>query len=329
MPTDFLNYKLKLNYIMAKVKTPDADKLAVIEARLKFAEANTDVPYLFKVSSGYDRTLTDAKDKQMANGNYLLPATYNLNYDKGDGKGLSKHIIIFKGSDSVTESHVFYRNANGKFEEPGDVSPIVFEDYQKAVYGDSLPNLRLIEYLSLIEQFSGSVHCQDLTESFKSSQPVDVLTAAEVVKVISLIGDVASTEAGFEIIKAMAKNPKLNDSYQAVDGLSKMEGGNAQITGVVQQLLLNPVKSKIFLSEFRPSRHATDLVNSSFSKKIVGYNKKTKSFHLLNGQDFDKEALFTIDAESDDVKLFMFTREVSTNSALKVKLQNILSELSK
>ena len=36
-----------------------------------------------------------------------------------------------------------------------------------AVYGDSLPNLRLIEYLSLVEMFDGVVHCKDLTEAFK------------------------------------------------------------------------------------------------------------------------------------------------------------------
>ena len=65
---------------MAQI-TPKTDeqKLAIIADRLKFAEANKGVPYLFKVSSGYDKALTDAKDKQMAQGNYLLPAIYYLN----------------------------------------------------------------------------------------------------------------------------------------------------------------------------------------------------------------------------------------------------------
>jgi len=258
-----------------------------------------------------------------------LPATYNVNYDRGDGKGLNKQIIIFKGSDNVTESHAFYRNTAGKFEEPGDVKPIIFEDFKLAVYGDSLPNLRLIEYLSLIEQFDGNVHCEDLAESFKNSQPSDVLSAAQAMKMVSLIEEVSKTEEGFEFVKSIAKNAKLNDSYQAVEGLVKLEDGKPQIVSLVQNLLLNPVKSKILLQEFNPSKVAVELVNNAVTKKILGYNKKTKAFHLKNGEEFDKEVLFTVDSESDEVKLFMLQRQVAADSALKVKLQNILSELSK
>jgi len=314
---------------MALKEKTDSEKLAIVASRLKFAEANKAVPYLFKVSSGYDKALTDAKDKQMAQGNYYLPGIYYLNYDKGDGKGLNKHIIIYKGGDNVTESHIIHRNAAGKFEEPLDIKPIVFEDFQMAVYGDSLPNLRLIEYLSLIEQFDGVVHCQDLAEAFKNSQPAEVLSMENAVKMALFIDEISKTDSGFEIIKTIAKNPKLNEGYQAVDGLAVMEGGREQIISAVKQFLLNSVKSKIFVAEFSPSQEATGLVKSMFEKKLLVYKDKTKAFHLQNGDNVDKDVLFSVDSENEEVRNFLLARQVSTTGELKIKLQNILSELSK
>lgn len=310
---------------MALKEKTDSEKLAIVAARLKFAEANKTVPYLFKVSSGYDKALTDAKDKQMAQGNYYLPGIYYLNYDKGDGKGLNKHIIIYKGGDNVTESHIIHRNAAGKFEEPLDIKPIVFEDFQMAVYGDSLPNLRLIEYLSLIEQFDGVVHCQDLAEAFKNSQPAEVLSMEDAVKMALLIDETAKTEVGFEIIKTISKNPKLNEAWQAVDGLALMEGGREQIVSKVKQFLLNSVKSKLFIVEFCPSEEAVGLIKALKEKDILKYNEKVKGFHLKE----DKEVLFEVDSKNESAREFLFARHVSRTGELKIKLQNILSELSK
>ena len=310
---------------MAQI-TPKTDeqKLAIIADRLKFAEANKGVPYLFKVSSGYDKALTDAKDKQMAQGNYLLPGIYYLNYAK-PGEEINKHIVIYKGADNVTESHKIYRNSVGKFEEPIDIKPIVFEDFQMAVYGDSLPNLRLIEYLSLVEMFDGVVHCKDLTEAFKNSQPTEVLSMENAVKMSLLIDETAKTDAGFEIIKTIAKNTKLNEAWQAVDGLALMEGGKEQIVSLVKQFLLNSVKSKLFVAEFSPSQEAVGLAKALKEKGILTYSEKTKGFHLKD----DKEVLFAVDSPNESVREFLFARQVARMGELKIKLQNILSELSK
>lgn len=59
---------------MALKEKTDSEKLAIVAARLKFAEANKAVPYLFLKKSYMTVSLTDAKDKEMAQGNYYLPA---------------------------------------------------------------------------------------------------------------------------------------------------------------------------------------------------------------------------------------------------------------
>jgi hypothetical protein len=312
---------------MATEKT-DAEKLEIIKNRLTFAKANKDVPYLFKVSSGYSKELTDAKDKQMALGSYYLPAVYNVNYDNGDGK-LSKRIIIFKGSDSVTESHEFYKDRNGKFEEPTDAKPIVFEDYQLAVYGDSLPNLNLIEYLSLIEQFNGSVFCQDLSESVKNTQPVGVLLAEDIVNYIGLVDELGKSDTGFEFLKSLAKVPELNDKYQVVDGLAKLENGKAEIISMVKQFIVNSTKTRVFVPLFVPSVENQKLAKNFIEKGLVGYNKSTKAFQLKNGKEFTPDILYAIDSDSEKVQGFMFSREIQTKIELRQKLQAILSELKK
>ena len=65
----------------------------------------------------------------MAQGNYLLPGIYYLNYAK-PGEEINKHIVIYKGADNVTESHKIYRNSVGKFEEPIDIKPIVLKIFK-------------------------------------------------------------------------------------------------------------------------------------------------------------------------------------------------------
>ena len=145
------------------------------------------------------------------------------------------------------------------------------------------------------------------------------------VKMSLLIDETAKTDAGFEIIKTIAKNTKLNEAWQAVDGLALMEGGKEQIVSLVKQFLLNSVKSKLFVAEFSPSQEAVGLAKALKDKGILTYSEKTKGFHLKD----DKEVLFAVDSPNESVREFLFARQVAKTGELKIKLQNILSELSK
>lgn len=321
-------HSLLLNFITKKNNMSTAEKLEAIHKRLEFARQNPNVPFVFSVSSGYSPELTDAtKDKNAAGGAYFFPPVYTVNYDKGDGTGLQKHIIIFNGEDSVTESHKFYRNVNGKFEEPGNLSMIKFEQYQMAVYGDSLRSLRMMEYFSLIEQFDGALKCKDLTKSIRSQGSAQSLKAEDVVKYSALIDQLAKVDIGYALIKSIAKNQKLNPDYNVIDGLDKMEGGKDEIVSSVKQYLIEPTKWKTFIDLFLPNREHADLVKSLMEKDAIGYNKDGKSFQMKVGGKFEKGILFTVDTDNELVQSFLFAHNLAKDNDLKVRLQNVLKGL--
>lgn len=302
-------------------KLTDKEKLALIQRRIDFARENPSVPFLFSCGIGFNPELTNAQDKNMV-GTAMFPAVTRLNFDAGDG--LKQHIVIFKDTEPVQEAHAFYRNNNGKFEEP-ELKMLEFENYKISVYGDSLKSLCLMEYLSLCEMFEGSIKCQDLTETIKDNGTANTLMVEDIVKYVAVIDELAKSENGFALLKSIAKNPKLNPNYSVVDGLEKMENGKEQIVSIVKQFLANPEKSKVFVKEFLPSEVKQNLIVELLQKEILAYNEQTKSYQLKIAGKYDKDLLYTIDSKNEATRIFMFAHNMQAE--LQAKLQNILAEL--
>ena len=136
------------------------------------------------------------------------------------------------------------------------------------------------------------------------------------------------TEQGFELIKTLAKNSRLNPNYQVVDGLVKLENGKAEVLSIVKQYLVNPALSKQFIDSFLPKKENMELISKLVKEELLGYNVAGKSFQLKKGKEYDKEILYTINSDNDAVRVFMFAHLLSNENDKKVKLQNILKEVS-
>jgi|GEM_PF-1523591 len=311
---------------MNTITMTDEQRISKIKERVEFATENKNVPFIFSAFSGYHESQTDAKDKQAVLGNYILPAVFFINANKGDG--LKKHIIIYNNEDDIHESHAYYRNANGRFEEP-NVKPITLEGQKIAVYGDSLKSIRLLEYLSYIELFDNSLKCQDLTENIKATQPQDVLSAEMVVKYITLIDELSNTEQGFDLILSISKNAKLNPNYSVIDGLLKMPNGKKEIISIVKQFVVTKDKAMYFASLITPSKQSIETVKKSINDGFVAFDKEVNGFRQKTQKGYSKDILFTTDAESDEIKQFLFALELGKSSILRSKVEKIVSEIEK
>ncbi|HMV15997.1 MAG TPA: hypothetical protein PKA75_11565, partial [Chitinophagales bacterium] len=191
------------------------DIIEAIEKRVELAKQNPELPFIFKISGGYDIAASDAKDKRNAQGDISFPSCVELVFDAGDG--LKAHKLLYKKNDDILKSAEMYKNAQGKFEEP-KLQRIKFVSGQKLIYGDSVSNLNLIRYLSYVEKFSldKRLEMQDVSKVVNVSN--SVLSAKQITKYVGLIGEMAKSIDGFSVLLNIAKDSHLNPNYKTVDG---------------------------------------------------------------------------------------------------------------
>lgn len=289
-----------------------------IEQRVKLAQENPELPFTFYVKGKYDPSITDAKDKRNSMGDMMYPSVSRIVMDK-DGQ-LKEHILMFRGNDDIFNGAKVYTNEKGRFEEPSNLDLIKFTNGQKLVYGDSLKNLNLIRYLSYCEMFQGSVACRDVTTPVKLSQ----ITTEDIVKYATLVDTLAKTDEGFELIKSIAKNTRLNPGANTVEGIAKMEDGKARIVSIVKNFISVPTQFHTFVSLIIPSELVMKQTQEFLQKGIVGYNKATKSYQVKTGDGFAKEVIFTTSQENEATKMLLFAHFLQKNGDWKAKLQNML-----
>lgn len=295
-----------------------------INERVALAKANPELPFTFAIAGKWNPTITDAKDKRNATGDVQFPACLRLVFDKGDGSGIKQHILLYNGNESIFNGEEIYKNERGRFEEP-PLPRIKFSSGQKLVYGDSLANINLIEYLSYAEYFSKNVTCRDVTTPIKNAN----ITTEDIVKYASLVDAMAKTDEGFELIKSIAKNSKLNPEHQTVEGISKMEGGKQRVLSIVKSFISNPTKYTGFVTQILPADDIMRQTKTLLEKGIVGYNKSTQSFQEKAGDSFAKEVIYTTKQDNDVTRLMLFAHFLQRNSEWRVKLQNSLEAASK
>lgn len=297
------------------------DIIEAIEKRVELAKQNPELPFIFKISGGYDIAASDAKDKRNAQGDISFPSCVELVFDAGDG--LKAHKLLYKKNDDILKSAEMYKNAQGKFEEP-KLQRIKFVSGQKLIYGDSVSNLNLIRYLSYVEKFSldKRLEMQDVSKVVNVSN--SVLSAKQITKYVGLIGEMAKSIDGFSVLLNIAKDSHLNPNYKTVDGLSKMDDGKEKIVDLLESYLTSPTHSSRFVSLLLPEKSIMDIIEKCLNNKIIGYNKDTKSFQPLSEKGFTKEIIYKTTTENEAVRAILLGHYLQTDVEWKTKLADLV-----
>jgi hypothetical protein len=303
---DFLNKQIYMKSV-----------IELIEKRVSLAKSNPELPFIFKIGGGYNMAASDAKDKRNAVGDIKFPACVELVFDK-DGTGMKAHTMLYKKNDDIFESVDRYKNAQGKFEEP-KLPRINFVSGQKLIYGDSISNLNLIRYLSYIEHFAKDkrVELQDISKTINIT---NTLSAKQIGKYVILIEEMSKSEDGFEILKGIAKDSKLNPNNKSIDGLAKMEDGKEKIIELLESYLVSPAHGGRFVSLLLPDKNIADVINKLLSKKAIGYNKDTKSFQPKDEKGFTKEIIYETQNENEAVRAVLLGHYLQKDAEWKTKL---------
>ena len=297
------------------------DIIEAIEKRVELAKQNPELPFIFKISGGYDIAASDAKDKRNAQGDISYPACVELVFDSGEG--LKAHRILYKKNDDIFKSVDMYKNTQGKFEEP-KLQRIKFVSGQKLIYGDSVANLNLIRYLSYVEKFSRDkkVVLQDVSKVVNANN--SVLSAKQITKFVGLIGEMAKSTDGFAILLNIAKDAQLNPNYKTVDGLSKMDDGKEKIVDLLESYLTSPVHSGRLVSLLLPAKSIMDTIEKVLSNKMIGYNKDTKAFQPVSEKGgFEKEIIYKTTTENEAVRAILLGHYLQTDAEWKSKLTDL------
>lgn len=296
------------------------DIIKKINDRVAFASQNKEIPFIFNYKGGYDPKLTDAKDTHNAQGDVIIPSIARMVYDE-DGEGQKQKILIFNGNDDIFNGEKINTNVAGKFEEPTRLPRIKFVQGKKLIYGDSLKNLNLIKYLTYLEFLSAKpfVECTDITKEDTST-----IKGRDVLKMIALVDELAGNEEGFKVLISIAKDGKLNEQPQLVDGLSKLENGKDKIVDMFDGWLMNQQKSAYCASKLTPN---LGLVKECLEKGLIGFNKATKSFQPKEGKEFTKDVIFTTNQENDTVRSILLGHFLVSNEDWKVRLKNIVAKV--
>lgn len=296
------------------------DIINKINDRVDFAKQNNEIPFIFNVKGGYNPKLTDAKDKSNAQGDVIVPSIARMVFDE-DGQGQKQKILIYNGNDDIFNGEKINTNTAGKFEEPTRLPRIKFVQGKKLIYGDSLKNLNLIKYLTYLEFLSTQpfLECTDITK-----EDTTTVKGRDILKTIALVDKLAETAEGLKVLISIAKEGKLNEQPQLVEGISKLENGKEKIIDMFDGWLMNQQKSAYCISKLTPN---LGLVKEVLEKGLIGFNKATKSFQPKEGKEFTKDVIFTTNQENDTVRSILLGHFLVSNEDWKVRLKNMTARV--
>jgi len=292
------------------------NKLEKIKELVAFYAANPTVPCTFEYARQMGKSNKVGVTPQTQQN---VPAWMELTIE-GDYKK-----VVYDGAKNLygPHPHLFDKDT-GDLRKRVEIKPISFSNFRQGIRGDSAENLKLIEYLLLLDKYKDGKIVKHIAHEAQHNDAVaGPLTGYELAKMVDAM---LEHEDGVSFLLKRAKDGTLGTDADTVDAMFSVKGKSAVGDILKGVALTNPTTFKKGLNDiYKAKKELFDAAKD----KVFGYNPKTKSYQLkeVGGEWAKDQILLSTQIPNEDVRDLLFldylhaAKEVAAK--IKILLENV------